>query len=312
MRSARKTFGTEIWYHRCMRRVFFMKRFFMVLLMMVMIPYVTTLAWTGRIRTDAGAEVPAEEFLVGVVAAEIPAEYGIETLKAQAVLARTYLYRIVDPGMENIREEELDMDWLSVREMEKKWGKEHFEEYYGKVRRAVQETEGLVAEYGGELIEPFYCGAAAGKTRELAAYPYLRSVESPGDLSAGDFLCVQTFTEAEFADKIGKIGGPRPSAEGIAGKIQIIERDDAGYVKRVQIGDMDYTGDEVRDSLGLRSSCFHFSSADGKIRVSSKGIGSGYGFSQAGADEMEREQGSGFKELLKYYFQGIEVVKIAE
>ena len=289
-----------------------MKRFFMVLLMMVMIPYVTTLAWTGRIRADSGAKVPAEEFLTGVVAAEIPAEYGIETLKAQAVLARTYLYRLVDPGMENIREEELDMDCLSVRDMEKKWGKDHFEEYYEKVRRAVQETEGLVAEYGGELIEPFYCEAAAGKTRELAAYPYLRSVESPGDLSAGDFLCVQTFTEAELADKIGKIGGPRPGAEGIAGKIQIIERDDAGYVKRARIGDMDYTGDEVRDSLGLRSSCFHFSSADGKIRVSSKGIGSGYGLSQAGADAMEREQGSGFKELLKYYFQGIEVVKIAE
>ena len=67
-----------------------MKRFFMVLWMTVMIPYVTTLAWTGRIRTDSGAEVPAEEFLTGVVAAEIPAEYGIETLKAQAVLAGTY------------------------------------------------------------------------------------------------------------------------------------------------------------------------------------------------------------------------------
>lgn len=289
-----------------------MKRFFMVLWMTVMIPYVTTLAWTGRIRTDTGEEVPAEEFLTGVVAAEIPAEYGIETLKAQAVLARTYIYRLVDPGLERIREEELDIDCLSMREMEKKWGKEHFKEYYGKIRTAVQETEGLVAEYDGELIEPFYCEASAGKTRELAAYPYIRSVESPGDLGAGEFLCVRTFTEAEFADKIGRIGGPRPGSDGIAGKIQIIERDDAGYVKRVQIGDMDYSGDEVRDSLGLLSSCFRFSSADGKIRVSSKGIGSGYGFSQTGADAMEREQGSEFRELLKYYFQGIEIVKIAE
>lgn len=104
----------------------------------------------------------------------------------------------------------------------------------------------------------------------------------------------------------------QPAADGIAEKIQIIERDSAGYVKRAQIGNMDYTGDEVRDSLGLSSSCFYFSSADGKIRVSSKGIGSGYGFSQAGADAMEREQGSAFQELLKYYFRGIEIVKIAE
>ena len=70
-----------------------MKRFFMVLWMTVMIPYVTTLAWTGRIRTDTGTEVPAEEFLTGVVAAEIPAEYGIETLKAQAVLAECSAHR---------------------------------------------------------------------------------------------------------------------------------------------------------------------------------------------------------------------------
>ena len=60
-------------------------------------------------------------------------------------------------AMERIREEELDIDCLSMREMEKKWGKEHFREYYGKIRTAVQETEGLVAEYDGELIEPFYC-----------------------------------------------------------------------------------------------------------------------------------------------------------
>ena len=212
----------------------------------------------------------------------------------------------------DLMEEELDIDCLSVREMEKKWGNEHFEEYYEKVRRAVRETEGLVAEYDGELIEPFYCLASAGKTRELAAYPYLSSVESPGDLETEGFLYVRTFTESEFADRIGRIGGPQPAADGIAEKIQIIERDSAGYVKRAQIGNMDYTGDEVRDSLGLSSSCFYFSSADGKIRVSSKGIGSGYGFSQAGADAMEREQGSAFQELLKYYFQGIEIVKIAE
>ena len=91
-----------------------MKRFLVMLLAMVMIPYVTTLAWTGRIWTDAGVEVPAEEFLVGVVAAEIPAEYGIETLKAQAVLARTYIYRLVDPGMERIREEIREQSALGV------------------------------------------------------------------------------------------------------------------------------------------------------------------------------------------------------
>lgn len=160
-----------------------------------------------------------------------------------------------------------------------------------------RETEGLVAEYDGELIEPFYCLASAGKTRELAAYPYLSSVESPGDLETEGFLYVRTFTESEFADRIGADRRDRqPAADGIAEKIQIIERDSAGYVKRAQIGNMDYTGDEVRDSLGLSSSCFYFSSADGKIRVSSKGIGADTDFRRR-ADAMEREQGSGVQEV---------------
>ena len=103
-----------------------MKRFFMVLWMTVMIPYVTTLAWTGRIRTDTGAEVPAEEFLTGVVAAEIPAEYGIETLKAQAVLARTYIYRLLGPGLGRIWGEGMGIDCLSMRGMGKKMGEENF------------------------------------------------------------------------------------------------------------------------------------------------------------------------------------------
>lgn len=175
-----------------------------------------------------------------------------------------------------------------------------------------RETEGLVAEYDGELIEPFYCLASAGKTRELAAYPYLSSVESPGDLETEGFLYVRTFTESEFADRSGWIGGPQRLRTGSRRRSRSSSGTVPGYVKRAQIGNMDYTGDEVRDSLGLSSSCFYFSSADGKIRVSSKGIGSGYGFSQAGADAMEREQGSAFQELLKYYFQGIEIVKIAE
>lgn len=117
--------------------------------MTVMIPYVTTLAWTGRIRTDTGTEVPAEEFLTGVVAAEIPAEYGIETLKAQAVLARTYIYRLVDPGLERIREEELDIDCLSMREMEKNGGKNILESITGRsVPRCRRQKDSLRSTMG--------------------------------------------------------------------------------------------------------------------------------------------------------------------
>ena len=320
-----------------------MKRFFMLLFAMVMIPYVTTLAWTGRIRTDVGESIPTEEFLVGMVAAEIPAEYGIETMKAQAVLARTYVYRIVDPGIggentddpgsadpgtdsgagaagwgkqsrtldRDLMEEELDIDCRSVREMEKKWGNEHFEEYYEKVRRAVRETEGLVAEYDGELIEPFYCLASAGKTRELAAYPYLSSVESPGDLETEGFLYVRTFTESEFADRIGRIGGPQPAADGIAEKIQIIERDSAGYVTEVQAGDEILTGEAFRFRYSLNSSCFTAEETDGGVRIVTRGLGHGFGMSLYAANRMA-EEGQDYRAILTYFYKNLDCISITE
>ena len=135
-------------------------------------------------------------------------------------------------------------------------------------------------------------------------------MESPGDLETEGFLYVRTFTESEFADRIGRIGGPQPAADGIAEKIQIIERDSAGYVKRAQIGNMDYTGDEVRIPWDFRHHALFFLRGRKDPGILER-IGSGYGFSQAGADAMERQREcvSGTAEIL---FPGIEIVKIAE
>ena len=89
--------------------------------------------------------------------------------------------------------------------------------------------------------------------------------------------------------------------------IQIVERDSAGYVKHVQIGQKTYTGEEVQYALGLNSCCFSFEHLKGKIRVICKGIGHGYGFAQFGANEMEKS-GSDYVGLLNHYFQNIEIV----
>ncbi|MBQ2400977.1 MAG: hypothetical protein II311_03065 [Lachnospiraceae bacterium] len=91
------------------------------------------------------------------------------------------------------------------------------------------------------------------------------------------------------------------------GGIQIVERDGSGYVKQVQIGQKTYTGEEVQYALGLTSACYSFERLDGKIRVICKGIGHGYGFAQFGANEMAKA-GRTYEELLKYYFQNVEIV----
>lgn len=314
-----------------------MKRFLTVLTFMVLIPYVTTLAWTGRIGGEAitgqesgkqmadgkaagkrsvitvnnGREtaVSVEDFLVPVLAAQIPVDFGPETLKAQAVLARTYIYREMD-GADTIYEEALDMDVLSRDQMEAMWGSENFASCYGALQTAVKETEGEVIACQGALIEPLFCRASAGKTRTRGEeYPYLKQAESPGDLLADGYLSISVFAAETLAERINGIPSASPvTAAQLPGEIQVAERDGAGYVLQIQIGQKTYTGEEVQYALGLSSACYSFDELDGKIRVTCRGIGHGYGFSQAGASEMEKA-GKSYRELLSCYFQNIEITE---
>lgn len=325
---------------------------------MVMIPYVTTLAWTGRLEeakdsgkskgfenTIWGKEIFArnkqresgenssirigtglrnviverdnkelttsvEEYLVHVLAAQIPVDFEAETLKAQAILARTYIYSLMENRVE-IYEEELDMDALSTEQMEVLWGEKTYLANLVKLQNAVNETAGLYILYEGALIEPLFCYASAGRTRSHGdEFPYLKQAESPGDLLAENYRSLPVFEVKEFVRRINEIPGAvwvdeDELADGSG--IQIVERDGSGYVKQVQIGQKTYTGEEVQYALGLASPCYSFERLDGKIRVICKGVGHGYGFAQFGANEMAKE-GKSYEELLNYYFQNIEIV----
>lgn len=307
-----------------------MKRFLSVLFLMTAIPYVTTLGRTGRLdagdfaaysegfvkdgertviveRNGKEISVSAENFLISVLAAQIPADYGEETLKAQAVLARTYIYREMGDNRE-IREESLDLDALSRTQMEKLWGEKDFGTNYERLKTAVSETAGQAIVCDGRYIVPFFCAASAGKTRTLGEeYPYLKQADSPGDLEAENFLTSSLWTAGRLADRLNQIpDGIAVSSSALPGEIQIVERDGAGYVQKIQIGQKTYSGEEVQYALGLPSSCYSFDEVDGKIRISCKGAGHGYGFSQAGANVLERE-GNDYRRLLEYYFQNIEI-----
>ena len=329
-----------------------MRKFLMVLFVATMIPYITTLAWTGRLEdtgTDVFAEygaesmgsyveadeqreenekgkdgheeqkqirvirgsqemdISVEEFLIHVLAAQIPADFGPETLKAQAILARTYIYRLMD-GADTIYEEELDMDALSQEQMEKRWGTDYFAKKYQKLKMAVEATAGMYLTYNGTYIEPLFCRISAGMTRSRGeAYPYLKQAESAGDLLAEDYLHLYTFTNRQLAELVSSIPDASPvSATQLPGGIQIVKRDGAGYVEQIQIGKKTYTGEEVQYALGLPSSCYFFEESDGNMEIVCKGVGHGYGFSQNGANELEKT-GMDYRELLIYYFQNIEI-----
>mgnify|MGYP000164397014 CR=1 FL=1 len=179
-----------------------------------------------------------------------------------------------------------------------------------RIREAVSATSGLYLAYEGEPAEVFFCRAASGATRSGGQeHPCLRQAESPGDLLADGYLSIAVFTPEDLARRVSAIpGAVSPDADRLLEEIQVAERDGAGYVVQIQIGPKTYSGEEVQYALGLSSPCFYFDELQGKVRVTCKGIGHGYGFSQAGASALEKE-GLGFEALLDHYFQNVEILK---
>lgn len=291
----------------------------------LLLPYVITLAWTGRVegstiekseikriivldRGAAPSAVDLEEYLIGVLAVQIPASYEPETLKAQAIIARTYLRKQMGEE-KKIAESALDMDYLEAGQMEQLWGDSHYLEYYKKLRDAARETEGLVLTYGGDPIDPLFHPISAGQTRAGDdLHPYLQSVDGHKDLEAENYMSLTTFTAEDFAARLNSMSdSPEISSDQALESVQIVKKDEAGYVENVQAGTKSYEGEDIANALGLPSSAFSFESYEGNVRCVTKGIGHGYGFDQYGADQKAKE-GWKAEELLKFYYKDIEVV----
>ena len=305
-----------------------MKRFLSALLLSAMLPYVVTLPRTGRLQSKDPAgfsglwkeegqtfSVSLEDCIPVMLAAWIPADYGEETLKAQAVLLRTWLGREFGKEKEVSRKEleEKISVLLNQEEPGELWETAGLSETYGRLKQASEATKGLALTWEGELIEPFFCRASAGMTRSRGEdYPYLKQTESPGDFLADGFYTVISMRPGQLAERINEIpGAVFADGSDFPERIQVVERDGAGYVRQIQMGEKTYTGEEVQEALELPSACYEFSEESGSIRVTCKGMGHGYGFSQAGANELEKE-GKTWDELLNYYFQNVEIVKMWE
>ncbi len=297
-----------------------------ILLVGMLIPYLITMITareesipvsqvvkSGKTVTlqSSGNKVDAEEYLIGLVAAAIPVDYEEETIKAQAVMERTYLYKAM--GEENdIDESELSRKPWTIKEMEEKWGRDEFQNNYDKIGKAVADTKGLVLTYEGGLIDALYHRVSVGKTRTdtSQACPYLVSKESEKDLEADGYQQSRVLTEEEFTAAINSIDPEiQVPQEGILSTVQIVTSDENGYITLMQIGGYQFVAVKVAEALQLYSTCMEFEEYEGKIRVSARGIGQGYGVSQYGADCMAKE-GKGFEEILQYYYENIVITTV--
>lgn len=282
--------------------------YFLVIIMLL--PYIITVFVNGNGMTlgvnisgnapyitvkedDKEREMLLEEYGIGVLAKEIDAEVSAETLKAQAVLIRTSIYKTIqEEGSSAV----LTGSYWTRTQMKNNWGSEKYGEYYEKMKNAWSETEGEVLLYEGKLALTPYHKLSNGKTRsgnevfQTEDYSYLAVKECPDDAEAEDAMTTTLIQGTNMT---------------------VTKNDSAGYVSEVKCGEQTVTGEEFRDLYHLASASFTLQDYEGQTRVISQGIGHGLGMSQNYANILA-EQGNDYKKILEYFFEGTVIEEVAE
>lgn len=240
-----------------------------------------------------------EDYVTGVVAAEMPATFNSEALKAQAIVARTYALNLISKN-KKLTDTISTQAYKDESQLKKLWGSS-YNTYYKKVKNAVNATKGIVLTYEGSYIYAVYHSTSNGKTENAevvwkVSYPYLKSVNSSWDKNVSSY----ERTIDKSLEELNKILGI--TIDEIK-EIKLI-RNNTGRVEEVIIGEEKYQGTDFRMLLGLRSTDFDITLKENKIIITTRGYGHGVGMSQYGANEMAK-QGKTYKQILNHYYTNI-------
>ena len=265
-----------------------------------------------RAEKDEVQTLPLEQYIVGVVAGEMPANFEEEALKAQSLAARTYIIRKILSGEAEANLKGADVSdtvnhqvYKDEKQLKEKWGLDYGKNIE-KIRKAVYETRGQIITFDGEPITASFFSTSNGYTENAEDYwsnplPYLKSVESPWDLESKEYIAQQSFTIEEFQKKLGvTINGSDVG--------EILSRTTGNRVEKVRIGNKEFTGRQVREALNLRSTDFTWERKGNEIIVTTKGYGHGVGMSQYGANGMAKE-GKTYEDIIKHYYQGVAIAE---
>lgn len=272
--------------------------------------------------------VDLEEYIKCVLAAEMPADFGMEALKAQAVAARTFAYgRIsgtyrskqgVHDGIDVCTDSTHCQAWISRESAMKKWSILFAAGNWSRISKAVNETRGIIAVYDGSVANTLFHASSPGRTENAEdvwpgkSVPYLRSVESSGDEVSKGYTASVAVSAEELEEKLLKAYPHAELGDDLTEEIRIIDFTEGGRVKTLKVGSITMRGTEFRSMLGLRSSCFSIDFADDDLmRITTKGHGHGVGMSQWGANALARTGGT-YREILRHYYTGIYLVTISD
>lgn len=269
--------------------------------------------------TNEIQEIQLDEYLLGVVSAEMPVDFKIEALKAQAVVARTYtIYTIIHNKGKHGDADICDNSaccqaWISKEGRLNRWEEEKRESNWNKIMDAVNGTAGEIITYNGEPINAFFHSNSGGTTEMPinvwggSGYPYLQVVETSGEENYSQYASEAEFTKDEVVNKIKEKHSEISIDWNQGNAIQILEYTDSGRVRTVKFGNVNLSGVETRSIFGLRSSNFAVELNGEKIKFTVKGYGHGVGLSQTGSDSLAK-QGKNHEEIIKHFYQGVEII----
>ncbi|MEC0225779.1 stage II sporulation protein D [Paenibacillus alba] len=266
--------------------------------------------------------VPLEQYVKGVLAAEMPVEFELEALKAQAMAARTYVVRrVIEKDYSNmpvndalVTDTTAHQAYLTEQELKEKWDKRSYEANMAKIDRAVNETKDMILTYEHKPINATFFSTSNGYTENSEDYwpfesPYLRSVPSPWDVKLSSRY--QETVEITYKNMLQKLGVTSIATTGTNAKAMKVLEWSAGHrIKKMTIGGKTFSGREVREKLGLASSQFDWKWSGSKVAITTYGFGHGVGMSQWGANGMAKE-GKTAEQIVTYYYTGISIEKAA-
>ena len=269
-------------------------------------------------KTKKVEKIDLDEYLYGVVSAEMPASFEEEALKAQAVVARTYtIYKIVNNDGKHDDADICDdssccQAWISKEDRLSKWDKDDRNDNWNKIVNAVNSTQGKIITLDRVLINAFFHSNSGGETEAPidvwggSGYPYLQSVATSGEDAYSQYSSEATFTQKEFKEKIKEVHNDFKIDFEEKDCIKIKEYTDGNRVKTIKIGNLELSGVEVRNIFGLRSANFKVEMEDNKIKFEVTGYGHGVGMSQTGADSMAKE-GSNYEDIIHHFYTNVKI-----
>lgn len=243
------------------------------------------------------------EYLIGVLACEMPASFELEALKAQAIASRTYAYYLINHN-KNITNDTRTQCMLNKSQMKENWQND-FDLYYNKLLTAVMQTNNMVLKYNNEIIPAYYFSMSNGYTEDSKyvfneTKDFLKQVDSHYEENNKNFIKETTFSKENFCSLL------QIDCSDI--NINNINRSSSNRVIDLLINDKKFTGVEIRKKLNLRSTDFDIEIGD-DVKITTRGYGHGVGMSQYGANYMAKE-GKSYEDILKHYYQGVIISSI--